>query len=131
MSTTHRFEVRVYYEDTDFSGNVYHAAYLHFFERARTEFLRAEGIHHSELAKAGLAFAVRRMEIDFAGAAHIDDLLTVETSVETMTGARLTLAQAIWRGSAVLARATVVVVAITAAGNATRMPKAILTKFST
>ena len=75
MSAAHRFEVRVYYEDTDFSGNVYHAAYLHFFERARTEFLRAEGIHHSELAKEGIAFAVRSMEIDFAGAAHIDDLL--------------------------------------------------------
>ena len=89
MTTTHRFEVRVYYEDTDFSGNVYHAAYLHFFERARTEFLRAEGIHHSELAKDGIAFAVRRMEIDFAGAAHIDDLLSVETSIQSMTGARL------------------------------------------
>ena len=58
MTRSHRFPVRVYYEDTDFSGNVYHAAYLHFFERARTEFLRAEGIHHSELIKEGIAFAV-------------------------------------------------------------------------
>ena len=130
MSTAHRFEVRVYYEDTDFSGNVYHAAYLHFFERGRTEFLRAEGIHHSELAKEGIAFAVRRMEIDFAGAAHIDDLLTVETTVEGMTGARLSLQQSIWRGGVVLARASVVVVAIGKAGGATRMPKAILVKFS-
>jgi acyl-CoA thioester hydrolase len=125
----HRFEVRVYYEDTDFSGNVYHAAYLHFFERARTEFLRAEGIHHSELAREGIAFAVRRMEIDFAGAAHIDDLLTVETAVLSRTGARLTLEQVIARGSAVLARATVVVVAITTGGRAARMPKAILARF--
>lgn len=129
MSTCHRFEVRVYYEDTDFSGNVYHAAYLHFFERARTEFLRAEGIHHSELAKEGIAFAVRRMEIDFAGAAHIDDLLTVETSVVACSGARLTLEQVIARESTMLARAVVVVVAITSAGKAARMPKAILARF--
>ena len=59
LSKSHRHEVRVYYEDTDFSGNVYHAAYLHFFERGRTEFLRAEGIHHSELMRDGIAFAVR------------------------------------------------------------------------
>ena len=130
MSASHRFEVRVYYEDTDFSGNVYHAAYLHFFERARTEFLRAEGIHHSELAKGGIAFAVRRMEIDFTGAAHIDDLLIVETLVMSMTGARLTLQQTIARGSTELARATVVVVAITTGGREARMPKAILTRFS-
>lgn len=130
MTASHRFEVRVYYEDTDFSGNVYHAAYLHFLERARTEFLRAEGIHHSELQKEGIAFAVRRMEIDFAGAAHIDDLLTVETSVIAISGARLTLQQTIARGSVELARATVVVVAITTGGKAARMPKAILTRFA-
>jgi acyl-CoA thioester hydrolase len=130
VTAAHRFEVRVYYEDTDFSGNVYHAAYLHFFERARTEFLRAEGIHHSELAKEGIAFAVRHMEIDFMGAAHIDDLLTVETAVLAISGARLTLQQTIARESQELARATVVVVAITAGGRAARMPRAILTRFA-
>ena len=71
MTTSHRFPVRVYYEDTDFSGNVYHAAYLHFFERGRTEFLRAEGVHHSELIEEGIAFAVRSMEIDFPRAAQL------------------------------------------------------------
>src|SRR5690606_8022497 len=69
--TRHRFPIRIYYEDTDFSGNVYHAAYLKFFERGRTEFLRDEGIHHSELAAQGLAFAVRSMDIAFDRAAHI------------------------------------------------------------
>ena len=73
----HRLTQRVYYEDTDFSGNVYHAAYLKFFERGRTEFLRDLGIHHSELAEQGIAFAVRTMELDFVAAARIDDLLTV------------------------------------------------------
>lgn len=128
MSSTHRFEVRVYYEDTDFSGNVYHAAYLHFFERGRTEFLRAEGIRHSELAKDGVAFAVRSMEIEFLGAAHIDDVLAVETTVTAVSGARLNLHQTIARDGVELTQANVVVVAI-AGGRAARMPKAILTRF--
>jgi acyl-CoA thioester hydrolase len=130
MSGGHRFQVRVYYEDTDFSGNVYHAAYLHFFERARTEFLRDEGIHHSELARAGIAFAVRSMEIDFLGAAHIDDLLEVETSVIAISGARLTLSQVLSRAGAELTRANVVVVAINAAGRAVRMPRALLARLT-
>ena len=88
MSKSHRIEVRVYYEDTDFSGAVYHAAYLHFFERGRTEFLRAEGIHHSELARDNIAFAVRSMEIDFPRAARIDDLLVVDTAVVEVSGVR-------------------------------------------
>jgi acyl-CoA thioester hydrolase len=130
MSTGHRFQVRVYYEDTDFSGNVYHAAYLHFFERARTEFLRDEGIHHSELAQAGIAFAVRSMEIDFLGSAHIDDLLEVDTSVLSMSGARLTLLQVLSRAGTELTRAKVVVVAINAAGRAVRMPRALLARLT-
>jgi acyl-CoA thioester hydrolase len=122
--------VRVYYEDTDFSGNVYHAAYLHFFERARTEMLRSLGILHSVLARDGITLAVREMKIDFARAAHIDDLVVVETRVLAMTGARLTLEQIIARGAVELARARVVVVALTRRGRASRMPKAILTRFS-
>ncbi len=123
MSIAHRFPVRVYYEDTDFSGNVYHAAYLHFLERGRTEFLRAHGIHHSELIAEGIAFAVRSMEIDFARAAHIDDELIVDTAVLAMTGARLTLDQSIERGHELIARARVVVVAIRTDGRATRLPR--------
>ena len=125
MSTSHRHEVRVYYEDTDFSGAVYHAAYLHFFERGRTEFLRAEGIHHSELAKEGVAFAVRSMEIEFLRAAGIDDLLVVDTAVSGLTGVRLTLDQSIERGDELIARAKVVVVAVKA-GRAVRLPKAVI-----
>ena len=123
--TRHHFPVRIYYEDTDFSGNVYHAAYLKFFERGRTEFLRDEGIHHSELAAEGIAFAVRSMDIEFEGAAHIDDLLVVTTEVAAISGARLTLSQAIMRGETVLTRATVMVVAIKTSGGPARMPAAI------
>jgi acyl-CoA thioester hydrolase len=125
-SDPHRFTVRVYYEDTDFSGNVYHSAYLHFFERGRTEFLRAIGVHHSELIEDGIAFAVRSMAIEFDAPAHIDDLLMVETRVENLTSARLHLDQQIVRDGVVITRAKVLVVAINAAGRPARMPKAIL-----
>ena len=121
----HRFPVRIYYEDTDFSGNVYHAAYLKFFERARTEFLRAAGIHHSELAGQGIAFAVRSMQLDFIGAAHIDDLLSVETRPVAATGARLTLHQTISREAEMLVEAHLVVVAIKTSGGPARLPDSI------
>lgn len=128
--STHRFPVRVYYEDTDFSGNVYHAAYLKFFERGRTEFLRDLGIHHSELARDGFAFAVRSMEIDFDGAAHIDDLLEVSTRVAAFSGARLTLEQTLSRDSAVITRAHVTVVAIKTSGGAARLPQTLRSRLA-
>lgn len=121
------FQVRVYYEDTDFSGNVYHAAYLKFMERARTEFLRAHGVRHSELVKDGIAFAVRSMQIEFEGAAHIDDQLDVVTKAAAVSGARMTLSQAILRDGIALVHAKVVVVAIKG-GRAARMPKVILAR---
>jgi len=124
--SVHRLAVRVYYEDTDFSGNVYHAAYLHFFERGRTEFLRDLGIRHSELIHDGIAFAVRSMSVDFKAAAHIDDELEVTTEVASATAARLNLVQSIRRGDTEITRAEVQVVAIKIAGGAARMPKALL-----
>jgi acyl-CoA thioester hydrolase len=130
VTQAHRFPVRVYYEDTDFSGNVYHAAYLHFLERARTEFLRDLGIHHSELIKDGIAFAVRSMTIDFQRAAHIDDELVVDTALLEMTGARFTLDQSIERGDELIVRAKVIAVAIKTDGKATRLPRALLAAFS-
>lgn len=120
--TPHRFPVRIYYEDTDFSGNVYHAAYLKFFERARTEFLRDLGIHHSELADQGLAFAVRSMQIDFIAAARIDDMLDVLTEVVSASGARLVLKQTIVRDENVLTTAQLTVAAIKTSGGAARLP---------
>ncbi len=123
MSEPHHLSIRVYYEDTDFSGNVYHAAYLHFFERGRTEFLRDLGVHHSELVKDGIAFAVRSMHIDFIAAAHIDDLLAVSTEVASATAARLNLIQTIRRDGAEITRAEVQVVAIRLNGGATRLPE--------
>lgn len=125
---SHTLDVRVYYEDTDFSGNVYHAAYLHFFERGRTEFLRDEGVHHSELARDGIAFAVRSMQIEFERAAHIDDMLRVETTLAEISGAKLVIDQAISRGADLVASARVVVVAIKG-GKAARLPRTVVAAF--
>ncbi len=94
-------------------------------ERGRTEFLRSVGIQHSELLEDGIAFAVRSMQIEFEGAAHIDDELSVETEVVAASGARLGLRQTISGAAGTLVRAEVVVVAIRGA-RATRLPKALL-----
>ena len=87
--------VRVYYEDTDFSGIVYHARYLHFFERGRTEALREVGVTHTDLLARDekLVFAVRSMTIDWVSPARIDDILEVRTSFVEAKGARMRLAQ--------------------------------------
>ena len=86
--------VRVYYEDTDFSGRVYHASYLRFLERGRTEWLRRRGFTHRDLAESsGVAFAVRSLQIEFLAPAMMDDLLEVETSVAAVRGASIKFKQ--------------------------------------
>lgn len=127
----HRFAVRVYYADTDASGLVYHARYLHFMERARTEMLRAAGGDHpSLLAKEGLAFAVRRLAIDFLQPARLDDLLTVETAMTGGTGARIELSQRVGRDGAVLVECALTLVCLDRAGRARRVPAALLDAFA-
>ncbi|HEY8566290.1 MAG TPA: tol-pal system-associated acyl-CoA thioesterase [Beijerinckiaceae bacterium] len=122
----HRFPVRVYAEDTDFGGIAYHAAYVRFMERGRTEMLRARGAHQSELIAdgAGIAFVVRRMTLDFAGAARMDDALTVATRLAALRGATLTLHQEVRRGDAVLVSAEVTVACVRQ-GRAARIPDAL------
>jgi acyl-CoA thioester hydrolase len=94
----HRIRLRVYYEDTDAAGIVYHAAYLEFAERARTEMLRCLGLDHSTLrARYGLAFTVRRCAIDYRAPARLDDLLKIETRLVRLGGASLDLAQRVVR----------------------------------
>ncbi|RYC33083.1 tol-pal system-associated acyl-CoA thioesterase [Lichenibacterium minor] len=119
----HRFPVRVYYEDTDFSGVVYHAGYLRFLERGRTEMLRDLGVDQASLfgAEPPLGFAVARLEIDFRRPARMDDLLEVETRVADVGGASLTMAQRITRGGDPLVDATVRVAAVSR-GRAVRLP---------
>ena len=116
--------VRVYYEDTDFSGVVYHANYLRYLERGRTEMLRDLGVTQSALhgaADGPGAFAVRAMTIDFKAPARMDDMLAVETGVEALGGASVTLRQTITRSDTVLVQA-VVRIAFVGAGRAQRLP---------
>lgn len=123
----HRIMARVYFADTDFSGVVYHARYLEFFERGRSDFLRLAGVHHTELAdgKHGekLVWVVRRMEIDFRGSARIDDILTIDTRAEDISGARIVMAQQLKRGGEVLVEARVEAAIIGANGRPRRFPK--------
>ncbi len=120
---THRLALRIYYEDTDFSGVVYHANYLRFLERGRTEFLRAIGISQGALLAGDepVGFAVRRMAIDFRRPALMDDVILVETMVRAIGGASLDLAQAIRRDDDLLVTAEVKVACVVR-GRAARLP---------
>jgi acyl-CoA thioester hydrolase len=126
-----RLAVRVYYEDTDFSGNVYHASYLRFLERGRTEFLRVLGIEHSRMFENGGAggchFVVRAMTIEFLKPALMDDALLVETCVNALGGASIEMRQKISRGREILLTADVRI-AIVAEGKVRRIPAAIFEK---
>jgi acyl-CoA thioester hydrolase len=124
---THVLPVRVYYEDTDAGGIVYHANYLRFAERARTEMLRAIGIRQRELHDAeGLAFAVYKGDVHYIKPAKLDDVLSVETSLLELTGASLRLRQVIKRRAADaeedLVRFNAQVVCMNADGKAARLP---------
>lgn len=120
---SHLFSCRVYYEDTDLAGIVYYANYLKFIERARTEWVRDLGLDQARLkAEQGLVFAVRRVEADYLRPAKFDDLLTVETGLEKIGGARLELSQIVRRSDEELFRAQVVLVAISDTGAPARLP---------
>ena len=122
--------VRIYYEDTDFSGVVYHARYLHFYERARTESLRACGVSHTDLLarEEPLAFAVRKMTTEWRIPARIDDMLSVRTAFVEIKGARMMLDQEIWRGTELLSRADVEAACMNLDGRARRVPSEVVKK---
>lgn len=131
--TGHRLTQRVYYEDTDFSGVVYHARYLHFMERGRTDYLRLLGVEQGNLAVAGdregLAFVVHRMEIDFRAPARMDDILTVLTTTEKAGGAKMVLTQEIRREGQLLIAARVIIAVVNAAGRPRRLPEGLAQRF--
>ena len=115
--------IRVYYEDTDLAGIVYYANYLKFIERGRTEWVRALGIDQSRLkAEDGIVWVVRRIEADYLRPARFDDELTVETRLDTVTGARIALEQTVRRQGELLFQALVTLVCLTDAGHAARLP---------
>lgn len=119
----HQIQLRVYYEDTDAGGIVYHASYLKFAERGRTELLRAAGFNHAELlADTGIAFAVIHMQIDFKSPARLDDLLTVRSRVTDVKGASLGMHQEIWLDDKLLTRITLRLACLDRHGKAARLP---------
>jgi acyl-CoA thioester hydrolase len=128
----HELPVRVYYEDTDAGGIVYHANYLRFAERARTEFLRSLGYDHRRLAdEHGLLFAVARAEIAFVAPTQLDDLLVVRTYVVRLGGVRLELDQQVCRASALVARIGITLALIdTASLRPKRIPEALRQHFA-
>jgi acyl-CoA thioester hydrolase len=124
----HYQAVRVYYEDTDFSGIVYHASYLRFMERGRTNYLRLIGADHRALFEQaakeapGFSFVVSHMSIDFKKPAYMDDVLAIVTSPEEVKGASVTLNQKVMRGEHLLVEAHVQV-AFISGGRAKPIPK--------
>lgn len=124
--SAHILPVRVYYEDTDAGGIVYHANYLRFMERGRSAMLHLLGFRHTEVMESsGVAFAVRALEIDFQAPARLDDILEVETRITKIGGASFAVAQSIRRGGRVLTRAGLKLATIDRAGQAARMPAAV------
>ncbi|MCZ2328823.1 tol-pal system-associated acyl-CoA thioesterase [Bartonella sp. F02] len=129
----HILQARVYVADTDFSGVVYHARYLEFFERGRSEFLRNTGFNNVDLASGvqgeKLFFVVRRIEINFSKPAQIDNLLTIKTQINRVQGARFFMDQSIERDETLLAEATVEIAIINEEGKPRRLPKDIFSTF--
>jgi acyl-CoA thioester hydrolase len=124
------FPIRVYYEDTDLSGYVYHGTYVAFFERGRSEALRAAGLQHSELLKLEppAVMVVKRMEIDFVRPALIDDVLVVRSVIEEVRGARMKIRQQIERDGEVVAKAWLEAALITMMGGPRRFPPEVMDK---
>lgn len=122
----HRLVARVYYADTDFSGLVYHARYLEFLERGRSDYLRLSGVRHTELLDGlrgeRIVWVVRRMEVDFVKPAKMDDVLTIDTRTERIAGARIFMAQELRRGDQLLLKARVEAAIIGESGRPRRFP---------
>ena len=135
LPTTGRFDgrehllpVRVYYEDTDFTGLVYHANYVRYFERGRSDFLRAAGVGHADLLEAEepLAFVVSELNIRYLKPARIDDALVVRTTYDAAKGPRLFISQRITRGEELVCAAKVEAACIDMQGRPRKPPAGML-----
>jgi len=116
MSAVFTWPVRIYYEDTDAGGIVFYANYLKFFERARTEWLRAAGVNQQALAEQdGAIFVVKHASIDYHAPAKLDDVLNLTLSIEKLGRASVQFTQQAWRGEVLLASASVKVGCVDAA----------------
>lgn len=130
----HRFPVRVYFEDTDTAHMVYHANYLRFMERARTELLRLVGVNQSATMRAGpdtMGFAVKSCSLNFRTPARLDDLLEVRTVNNGVGAAYIDFGQDIWRDETPIAEAHVRVVCLDGRGKPRRQPVDLVTRLNT
>ncbi|WP_227010259.1 tol-pal system-associated acyl-CoA thioesterase [Pelagibius marinus] len=119
----HHYPLRIFYEDTDAGGIVYHSRYLQFAERARTELLRLAGIEQSKLRDShNIVFAVHRCEVDYRRPARLDDLVEVRSRFTELRGARLGALQSICRAGEELVRLVVVVASVNGDGRPARIP---------
>ncbi|MDX2159436.1 MAG: YbgC/FadM family acyl-CoA thioesterase [Hyphomicrobiaceae bacterium] len=130
---SHVLPIRVYFEDTDFSGLVYHASYVRWCERGRSDFLRLIGSEHRALiegagAREPAAFVVRRLAIEYLRPARIDEVVEIVTRVKKLTAASLVLAQSVTRGSDILCEAAVTVVLVSVSGRVLRLSGALREK---
>ena len=130
MSEILKYQIRVFYEDTDFSGYVYHANYLKYCERARSDYLRVIGVDKNAMFAEDQAFVVRKMDCEFLRPAKFEDMLDVETRLIEMSGARFELAQIVKRGADEVFSARVTVAIIGPSGGPQRIPSELATKFS-
>lgn len=122
----HTLPIRVYYEDTDAAGIVYHASYLRFAERGRTEMLRDAGFEHAEILKnQGVAFTVISIQINFRSPAKLDELLDVKTVMKAVRGASMEMEQSIYRGDTLLVDMALKIACIDKNGKAARLPEAV------
>ena len=120
----HLYPVHIFYEDTDFSGVVYHANYLRFLERARSSFLNLLGITHAYLwDEHELAFTIRKISIAYKSPAKVDDHLVIQTTYDQLKGARLLMSQTCYRGDTLIVRADIEAACITASGKPVRSPE--------
>jgi len=123
MSDAHVLPLRVYYEDTDAGGIVYHANYLRFMERGRTEFLRELGHDLAAMrAGTGINWAVKRLAIDYIAPGRLDEALRVVTTVEALRGASVDLRQQVKRDDTMLTDSTLTLVCMNEAGRPVRLP---------
>lgn len=123
MQQPHSLPIRVYYEDTDAAGIVYHASYIRFAERGRTEMLRDAGFKHAEIFNAtGTGFAVVSLKVDYKSPAKLDDLLSIRSHVVRIGGASMDIQQDVYRDEDLLCAITVTLVCIDKSFKAVRLP---------
>ncbi len=127
----HQLKIRVYFEDTDAAGIVYHASYLRFAERGRTEMLRAAGFDHAQIFKdSGTAFAVVAMNVNYKSPARVDDLLLMKSKITKVGGASMEMQQDVYSGDRLITEMKVTLVCIDSQFKAVRLPAEIRKIFS-